>query len=283
MLFCYHRHGYSLPAPVRAQSQPAEFHLQNSGKALDDSLPWRLQRLPSGVSLKLCRKAKRSLSSTATARVMLSLPGGHSVRAEPSLTVTLSGLLQGLSAMGTLPGDVSEASIVVLRRSLSPAELRTTSLAGEPRAAITFALFDCALCALLAGLLACSSGQLGGLAAAFYRRCAPHHEPFAFSPASRGVRLSRHHMTPGVYQPVAHCPKTTPREPCSPRVPRALGAGRCTASQLSCTLALRSHPSRVWRSSTAGSLCWSCSWFRAAWGPPGPAIFLLACLWPLGL
>lgn len=58
------------------------------------------------------------------------MPGGQSVRAEPSLNVTLSALLHGLSAMGSISGDVSQASIVVMRRSLLASELAKTTLAG---------------------------------------------------------------------------------------------------------------------------------------------------------
>ena len=128
-------HRYFEPA---LPPQPAEYELCRGAKALDSSLPWRLLRLPNNCSLELVRTRKSGAAGASaprggTAKLAVSLPSGSRVIVEPSIDATLADVLRGLDALGHFPAgaDLAGASCLVVRRSVPPEALATTSLRGE--------------------------------------------------------------------------------------------------------------------------------------------------------
>ncbi|KAA0152584.1 hypothetical protein FNF29_03811 [Cafeteria roenbergensis] len=121
----------------KTERSPAEYELRRGAKALDSSLPWRLLRLPNNSSLELVRTRKSGAAGASaprggTAKLAVSLPSGSRVIVEPSIDATLADVLRGLDALGHFPAgaDLAGASCLVVRRSVPPEALATTSLRG---------------------------------------------------------------------------------------------------------------------------------------------------------
>ncbi|KAA0161693.1 hypothetical protein FNF31_03636 [Cafeteria roenbergensis] len=121
----------------KTERSPAEYELRRGAKALDSSLPWRLLRLPNNCSLELVRTRKSGAAGASaprggTAKLAVSLPSGSRVIVEPSIDATLADVLRGLDALGHFPAgaDLAGASCLVVRRSVPPEALATTSLRG---------------------------------------------------------------------------------------------------------------------------------------------------------
>jgi len=121
--------------------QSKDFTFLRGGKPLDMTLPWRLLGLPRNAKLELEPVARPGSSSSsggvgATAQVVVAIPGAGRVPVTPKLATTVASVLRGLEALGHFPEGVpvSGCQVVYLRRSVSGAQLESTSLSGKSSA-----------------------------------------------------------------------------------------------------------------------------------------------------